>query len=94
MSPAEPPDASGIAITSGVSVFTGDGFVTLKWGIESGQLTPDEARLHALLILGAAEAAEHDAVFYRWLKERIGMPDEAAAVALVELRDMRELRRG
>jgi hypothetical protein len=87
------PDASGIDVESGVGSASGFGFVSLRWGAESGQLTTREARAHALSILEAADAAEHDAVVWRWLTGRMGMDPAAAGAVLVDLRRSRaELR--
>jgi hypothetical protein len=83
--PAERP---GMDINSGVSASTGDGFVSLHWGEQSGQLTIDEARAHALSILGAAEAADTDAALFRWCKAN-GMSDEQAAAMLDAIRRTR-----
>ena len=66
--PKQPADAAGIDIQSGVSVYSGDGFVTLHWGKEHGQLTPAEARAHGAYVIAAAEAAEHDAAVYAVLR--------------------------
>jgi len=84
-----PPDASAIEIESGVSASSGYGFVTLKWGPMGGQLTTREARAHALNVLGAADAADHDAVVMRWLTAQMDMPVAAAAHALADLRRAR-----
>jgi hypothetical protein len=82
--------AGGILHTSsGVSAFTGKPFVLASWGVESGQLTPDEARALALRIVEAAAAAEHDALVLRWLQERMDLPADTAAQALVDLRELR-----
>jgi len=40
-------DDGTIHIVSGVSAFTGKGFVQMRWGSEAGQLTPAQARVHA-----------------------------------------------
>ena len=83
-----PADPSDIRINSGVSAFTGDGFVTLKWGESAGQLTPAEARAHALAILEAAEAAESDAAV--WQVMTTGGATEADAVRILSrIRDAR-----
>lgn len=87
---SEPPrDAADIQIESGVGVMSGLGYVNLFWGPQSGQLTTKEARRHALIILDAAAAADHDAAVLRWLLERMGMPVEAASAVLVDLRKAR-----
>jgi len=50
-----------ISVSSGVSARNGGGFVTIRWGDMGGQLSPEEARQHALAVIEAADAAEHDA---------------------------------
>jgi hypothetical protein len=79
-----------IRFESGVSVFDGTPFVVLRWGQETGQLTPAEAREHALAVLEAAAAAEHDALVFAELRDgRAGLSMEAAATFLVALRRRR-----
>ena len=89
MSSNPPPDASGIDIESGVGAESHLGYVQLRWGEMGGQLTTREARDHALKILQAADAADHDAVVMRWLMTRLSMPLEAAGVVIKELRTAR-----
>jgi len=76
-----------IGITSGV---TGSGkpFVALEWGEKRAQLTPNEARAHALAILECAEAAEADSAFMAFC-EKNGITGEGMAMAM---RDFRILR--
>jgi hypothetical protein len=52
---------------SGVSSRTGEPFVHIRWGDESGQLDVDVAREHALHMLEVTNAAEFDAAFIRGL---------------------------
>lgn len=69
--------ASRIDIESIVSGRTFEPMVQLTWGDQSGQLTPGEARRHALSILEAADAAESDAFVFRWLtRDIIGNADD------------------
>jgi hypothetical protein len=44
-------------------------FITVRWGDQGGQLSPDEAREHGLRMLEVAEAAEADAALLRGLAE-------------------------
>ena len=56
-----------------------------------GICTPDEARAFAYSIIEAAEAAETDQLIMEWLRERIGVKDDEAAVAVLkDFRDRRE----
>lgn len=50
---------------SGVSSRTGQPFVHIRWGDESGQLTTGKAREHAMHMLEVAHAAEFDAAFVK-----------------------------
>lgn len=65
------------------------GYVRLAWGSNAGQLTTREARTHALSIIDAAAAADHDAAVLRWLMDKLEMPVETAAAALMDLRSAR-----
>jgi hypothetical protein len=58
---------------SGISSRTGEPFVHIRWGNESGQLTIPEAREHALHMLEVVNAAEFDAAFVKALTA--GEPD-------------------
>lgn len=69
--PIEHPTAR-IDVESGVTT-SGRGFVVMRWGDLSGQLTPDEAREYALAILEAADAADHDAALFVELRDRVGL---------------------
>jgi hypothetical protein len=68
-------------------------FVTFKWGNMAGQLTPNEARAHALAILEAADAAESDAFIVKFLDDHLDAPPEASLVAMSEFRQFREANR-
>lgn len=67
----------------------GRGLVQFKWGSQRGQLTVDEARLHAHRILEAAEAAIHDAAMFSWLQAEGELSPQSAGAALIELRKYR-----
>jgi uncharacterized protein (DUF2336 family) len=64
----------------------GEGFVHLAWRKERAQLTPDEARQHALSLIQIAEAADYEAAFVRWCQARLEMSLEQAARMLEDLR--------
>ena len=78
-----------IAMASGVNL-EGKPFVAVTWGELRAQLTPEEARQHALHTLEAAEAAIHDAAVYRFLIERLNTGLENAANILHEIRGLRQ----
>lgn len=82
-------DEITLETTSAVSAFTGAPFVLMTWGTRSGQLTPDEARVLGLHIIGCADAAEGDAALVRTLRD-IGLDQDASAAFLQSLRAMRE----
>jgi hypothetical protein len=79
LGPMQPADPSGIDVYSGVSAKTGFGFVTLRWGDQHGQLTPDDARRHALSILAAAEAAEHDSAVFAVISRTLAKDGESVS---------------
>jgi hypothetical protein len=89
MAQPDPIDHDTINVFSGVSAFTGDGFVVVRWGTESGQLSPAAARQHALHVLECADAAENDALTQAVLREDIGLDVDTAARFLVAIRNRR-----
>lgn len=58
----------------------------------TGQLSPDEARGLAMNILEAACAADHDALLFGLMLERLGDRPAAEQQAAAILRDMRARR--
>ena len=81
--------AGVIEIASGVSAFTGEGFVTLRWGTDAAQFTPDAARRHALAILECAEAAESDAAVFAFLRAKLKLEPDVAVHMIAALREHR-----
>lgn len=84
--------ADMIHLESGVSIYTGEPFVKIDWGEQHGQLTPENARAHAMFILKCADAAISDAFLWHFLCETAGLPEEKAATALMLFRDYRDGR--
>ena len=80
--------AESLEMESGVNKKL-EGFVTVRWGAEVGQLSPAEARQHGLAMLECAEAAESDAAVLRALKAG-GFEDEAGFGLLRLIRDYRK----
>lgn len=74
---------------SGVSARTGEPFVHLRWGDESGQLSANQAREHAMSVLEAAGGAEFDAAFVKWARAELNLDHERAVLVLAELRKHR-----
>lgn len=81
--------AESLEMESGVNKRL-EGFVTVRWGAEVGQLSPVEARQHGLAMVECAEAAESDAAILRALRDG-GFEDE---VGFGLLRLIREHRAG
>jgi hypothetical protein len=79
--------AASLEMESGVNRQL-NGFVTVRWGAEVGQLSPDEARQHGLAMLQVAEAAEADAALLRSLRE-IDADEEMGFALLRLIRDGR-----
>lgn len=66
-------DNDRIDVESGVSVFSGEPFVTMRWGRSKGQLSPEEAIKHAEMVIGAAAAATVDAAVWAELTSPDGL---------------------
>jgi hypothetical protein len=85
-----------INVTSLVSGRTLEPVVQIQWGEHRAQLSPEEARQHALSILSCAEAAESDAFVFQWLtRDIVGTEAERAAEferIMREFRGFREAR--
>lgn len=63
--------------------------VQLRWGDLKCQLSPQEARQHALGILECAEAAMHDTALVGFLTHDAGIDITAAVVTIGRLRKYR-----
>jgi hypothetical protein len=60
-----------------VRISDGEPSVELRWGDLSCQLSPEDARQHALDIIVAAKAAEQDAAVVKWsIKKREQSPED------------------
>ena len=87
-------DLAGIEVQSGVNE-RGVGFCTVvatssKGDILLGQLEPDRVRQMALHWLGAAEAAEQDAVVFRLLRDDFDLDLSAIGAFITKMREERE----
>jgi len=78
---------SGLEARSGVSQ-SGEGFVTLRWGAQAGQLTAAECRDLAMDLLEGANAAQFDAAVVRGLREA-GADDDLIGRLLEIVRESR-----
>jgi hypothetical protein len=74
---------------SGVSARTSEPFIHMRWGDQSGQLSANQAREHALHMLECADGAEFDAAFVKWAQDDFGLEHERAVMILGELRKHR-----
>ena len=93
MSADREPPAPALEVSSGVSIFDVRPFIRVAWGEQTGQWTPAEARQHALQVLEVAEAAEHDSVVVRWLRERVHVDVDRVGQMLKDLRHYRDAQR-
>jgi hypothetical protein len=83
-----------LTVMSAVSAETFEPFVKVEWkGPRVGQLSPAEARIQAAAFLEAAEAAEQDASFYRFLVGNLELGREQASLMVLNLRAWREQER-
>lgn len=87
-------DKRMIMVESMVMSKTKEPCVRLSWGEESGDLTPNEARDHALNVLQAADAADSDSFLFHFFTNTIGAPEEQAYAMLKEFRTWREKQPG
>lgn len=86
-------DLAEIHIESGVSMFTYEGFISVRATGKNGQafygqLSPAEARTHGLAFLEAAEAAEQDAAVFTATR-KLGLADEVAGHVVSAIRTAR-----
>ena len=72
----------------------GEPMIELRWDDKILQWSPADAQQHAMQVLGAAEAAVHDAWVVAFLQERLGGTREQARMMLLELRAWRQRRAG
>lgn len=76
----------GVMEVVGIVGTDGEPKVTMAWGDQRGQLSPDETRQHAMLMLEAAENAVHDAAIFQFFTKECGQDDSTAAHALTAVR--------
>lgn len=79
-----------IHMESLVSSQTGKAWVKVTWGPMAGQLTPEEARKHALRMLEVAAGAEIDAIMFEYFTKQVGLEPGAAAKCIGDFRQIRE----
>lgn len=88
------PLPAGLRVGRRVDPVTGHGFVTLAWGNRAAQLTPGEARIHAMLVLASAEAAESGADLFAELAEDMGIRPSVALKIVSNLWERQRRRQG
>lgn len=71
----------------------GKPFVLVAWGEQRGEMSPEEARYQAGCFLEVAEAAEQDAFFVCFCREKLGMDTGQILPLLLAFRAFREERR-
>jgi hypothetical protein len=81
-----------IWVTTLVSSRTREGVVEFTWGEKRAQLSVQEARDHALVVLECAEAAETDAFLVHFLENELKMDFDRAVGIMRSFRSFREQR--
>ena len=89
MSPNANPN---IEVEAGVAADGGHPFVAMRWGSESGQLTPGEAAAFGMRVIESAIEAERDAGFVAFFREA-EYEDGTINALLGELRRHRQQHR-
>lgn len=85
-------EGSLIVAQAMVSARTGEPMVMLTWGEQAGQVTPEEARQHAMIVLEAAASAEMDSFLFSFLVHRVQTDPGRAGELLMEFRAWRQRR--
>jgi len=79
-----------LSVTSLVSHASGEGRLDVVWHGAVAQLSPQEARSTAWILIEAASVAEAEAALMRFLKAEVGLPEEKAAIMLAHFREYRD----
>lgn len=83
-----------IEIGTIISQRTKQGVVELVVNGHKVQMDLDKAREVRGMLDGAIEAAVSDGLIYAFLTSKIGLPENAAAAALLDFRELRQGSRG
>ncbi len=83
-------DSGMLHVESMYGAVSKKGVVCMSWGDNAGVLTPKEARAHAQFVIECAAAAEADELFVTFMVEKVGLEHEQAAMALLDVRKMRD----
>ena len=92
--PAPTNKAADFKISTIIGKDSNQALMQMEWGEQAAQLTPLQARQHALAILEAADAASTETVIMDWLQNTVGMDAEHAMGAMATLRDARAKSHG
>jgi hypothetical protein len=84
----------GFHVTTLISDRTGGGLLDCTWLGQVAQLTPENARETAWMLMEAASVAETDAMLHRFARNRIGLQPEAVAAMIQDLRAWRKTEPG
>jgi hypothetical protein len=78
-----------VMVQGSVSSTTKKPFVKMRAGEAAWQMTPAQARQHALIILDAAVEAERDAATIAFVENIMGQDEQAAGAFLLGMREHR-----
>lgn len=88
-----PPGERQISVRSGLGQTSGEPFVVLALSTPAMQIGSAQARVIAIQILAAADAAESDGFLAAWLRGNIALADGQIGALLQEFRAYRDSRR-
>lgn len=86
----ETPKSGRVEVGSILSARTKEGAVEITVNAEKIQIDLPKAREILGMLSGAIEAAVTDEIVFKFLTTKVGLPEEAAARALVDLRELRQ----
>ena len=84
------PHENELTVTTLVSQRTGEAKLDVVWLGQLTQMSPEAARSTAWVLVEAASVAETEAVFMRFLRDRLEMTPPQAATLIADLRTHRE----
>lgn len=87
-------DGTPFECASLISRRTRRGMVEMSLGREKVQMEISKAREAVRILQGAVEAATSDQVMWDYLTTKVGLAEDAASVALLDLRALRQGSRG
>lgn len=87
-------DSGSFEVATIISSRTGEPMLNVYIDGHSMQLDLAKARTVRGILDGAIEAAVSDGLLYKFLREKIGLADDAAGRALLDFREMRQGSRG